>query len=54
MTRAEQIREMDDCELANFICDTSTSCTMCKYCSPKGCAVMEYLHEEVRKGDESE
>ena len=47
MTIADKIREMDDTELANFICDTAETCNMCKYRSENGCTVMDYLHKEV-------
>lgn len=53
MTRADQIREMDDCELANFVCDIPLSCNMCRCCSKEGCRVMEYLQEEIQDKENS-
>ena len=56
MTRAEQIREMDDKELADFLCEMSESkCDSCKYADgmkvmlEDQCAAMRYLKEEVEK-----
>ena len=54
MTNAENIREMDDKELADFLCENAdTDCKHCKFAngqkvrSEDECAAMVWLHEEV-------
>ena len=49
MTRAEQIRQMDDKELADWICKIQPNCEMCKMLQGGHCMVAEYVKEEVNE-----
>ena len=56
MTRAEQIRQMTDAELATMLCDLiwdAAGCTHCRFNSAVGCKVKEWLNEEDRPSDQS-
>ena len=47
MTRAEQIRQMDDKELADWICKIQPDCEKCKFLQHGRCMVMIYVQEEA-------
>ena len=53
MTRAEQIRKMDDAQLADYLCYiTGSRCGECRFgeCEAREeCAAMRYLHEETKE-----
>ena len=56
MSRAEKIRQMDDSQLADYICDLMPDkCEQCRFGErigeTYGCRLFGYLREEV--GDES-
>ena len=47
MTRADQIREKDDVQLADWICSVQPDCDKCKFLQNGHCMVVEYVQEEV-------
>lgn len=47
MTRADQIRQMDDNELADWICSIQPDCDKCKFLQNGHCMVIEYVQQEV-------
>ena len=52
VTKADQIRAMDDVEMANALCEMvwiSGGCGSCMFRGPDGCRVMQYLKKEVVK-----
>ena len=55
MTRADQIRQMDDVQLSEYLCSiVGTTCARCVFAGgrdqefPEPCGAMNYLHEEVQ------
>ena len=55
MTKADQIRQMDDAQLADLLCSLAeTKCESCKFGNAPAsdhdeCAAMVYLHQEVEE-----
>jgi hypothetical protein len=49
MTRADQIREKDDVQLADWICSVQPDCDKCKFLQCGHCMVAEYVKEEVNE-----